>query len=86
MLETFGVNFDSLPADLQQKIRDGLKQMARDAQGNPVDEDANSNKESESKNKSSKVTRDAKGKTEVSFDIAELKGKGYPAPVNLMSK
>ena len=86
VLETFGVNFDSLPADLQQKIRDGLKQMARDAQGNPVDEDANSNKESESKNKSSKVTRDAKGKTEVSFDIAELKGKGYPAPVNLMSK
>lgn len=30
-----------------------------------------------------KVTRTVKGKKEVSFDIAELKGKGYPAPVNL---
>jgi len=89
VLQTFGVNFDNLPAPLQQQIRDGLSEMARDAHGEPVEqnEEANSNaKESSSKNKSGKITRDPKGKKEVSFDIAELKGKGYPAPVNLVSK
>jgi len=83
-LEAAGVNFDSLPADLQQKIRSALSEMARDAHGNPVDEN-----ESDAKpkgNKSGKITYDAKGKKEISFDIPELKGKGYPLPVNLSSK
>jgi hypothetical protein len=29
------------------------------------------------------VTRNIKGKKEVMFIVAALKGKGYPAPVNL---
>lgn len=40
----------------------------------------------ENKNSNSgdgKVTRTLKGKKEVMFDIAQLKGKGYPAPVNI---
>jgi hypothetical protein len=81
VLDTFGVSLDSLPQEQKQAILDGLKQMARDAKGNPVEENsqANSNRSSTS----SRVTRDAKGKKEVSFDIPQLKGKGYPAPVNL---
>ena len=45
----------------------------------------NSNK-AENKNSNSgdgSVTRTLKGKKEVVFEIAELKGKGYPAPVNI---
>ncbi len=30
-----------------------------------------------------KVTRNIKGKKEVSFDLAELKGKGYPSPIGI---
>jgi hypothetical protein len=49
---------------------------------------ANTNNNSNSKNTNAnaddgKVTRNIKGKKEVSFDIAELKGKGYPAPVGM---
>jgi len=32
---------------------------------------------------SGSVTRSIKGKKEVVFDLAELKGKGYPAPVGM---
>jgi hypothetical protein len=76
--------------------------MAIDATGNPVDANANNNahagnqKTSESNNSSAKnkndnsndgsVTRNIKGKKEVSFDLAELKGKGYPAPVGISNK
>jgi lipoprotein-anchoring transpeptidase ErfK/SrfK len=90
VLETYGVSLDNLPE--REKILAGLKQMAIDATGNPVEGNANSNSNSNSgkmnpTNSNSKnlnsvdsnVTRNIKGKKEVSFDIAELKGKGYPA-------
>ncbi len=43
-------------------------------------------KEKDSKNSDGSVTRSIKGKKSVSFDLAELKGKGYPAPVDLSQK
>jgi lipoprotein-anchoring transpeptidase ErfK/SrfK len=88
VLQAFDVNFDSLPGDLRQQILTGLSEMARDAHGNPVDENSNNDdsKSEKAANKTGKVTREAKGKKEVSFDIAELKGKGYPSPVNMMSQ
>ncbi len=103
VLDTYGVSLDSLNAPQRQKILDGLKQMALDATGQPVDgsntgnnnssnSNSNFNGNSNQKNagnsktnensKGEAVTRNVKGKKELSFDIAELKGKGYPAPVN----
>ncbi|HEY8561456.1 MAG TPA: L,D-transpeptidase [Pyrinomonadaceae bacterium] len=98
VLEVYGVSLDNLqPAD-RDKILQGLKQMAFDASGNPVDQNvtananananANSNKD---KNKNSnanddRVTKNIKGKKEVSFQLAELQGKGYPAPVNAVNQ
>lgn len=100
VFESYGVSFDSLKEQDRQKILDGLKQMAFDATGNPVDPNAasnangkmdpnnstadakaNSNMKGNSKTQSEQVTRTIKGKKEVVFELAELKGKGYPAPV-----
>ncbi|MCY7347528.1 MAG: L,D-transpeptidase [Pyrinomonadaceae bacterium] len=87
VLEGYGVSFESLTEPERVKITAGLKQMAIDATGNPIEVNANSNSNSNSSKTSSmnsnstdsNVTRNIKGKKEVSFDIAELKGKGYPA-------
>ncbi len=81
VLEVYGVSLDSIDPAERAKIIDGLEQMARDAQGNPVD---NSNDDDGKKKKptSAKVTRNAKGKTEIEFTLQELEGKGYPAPIS----
>jgi len=101
VLDSYGVSLDSLPAPQREKILEGLKQMAYGATGQPVATDGNLSANSNSKNASNtnsnskntnanngdgKVTRNIKGKKEVSFDIAELKGKGYPAPVGMVQK
>ena len=94
VFDAYGVSFDSLPQDQKDKILEGLNQMAYNAQGEKIEGNAgnsnsnmntNSNK-AENKNSNSgdgSVTRTLKGKKEVVFEIAELKGKGYPAPVNI---
>jgi len=89
VLETYGVSLDNLPE--REKILAGLKLMAVDASGNMIEVNSNTNSNSNSgktnsansnsKNSNSidsSVTRNIKGKKEVSFDIAELNGKGYP--------
>jgi hypothetical protein len=57
--------------------------MAVDAQGSPVDtEDSNQNaRGSSKKNPKGKITRNIKGKKQIEIPLAELRGKGYPAPV-----
>lgn len=101
VLEAHGVALDSLSQQDRENILNGLREMASDAKGNPVDGDTNSNsgggntnsdtKTANSKNKNSNsnsgaVTRNVKGKKEVTFQLAQLQGKGYPAPVNLVSQ
>ncbi|HXG83590.1 MAG TPA: L,D-transpeptidase family protein [Pyrinomonadaceae bacterium] len=101
VLDGYGVSIDNLNPQLRQRIVDGLKQMAIDAAGQPVDPNGNKNSNGNSNSNSNgnknsnanskananadggSVTRSIKGKKEVSFDVAELKGKGFPAPVNL---
>jgi uncharacterized protein YoxC len=101
VFENYDVSFDSLNEQTRQKILAGLKQMAYDATGNPVDPNAvanansnmnsntsangntNSNAKGNSKSQGEQVTRNVKGSKEVVFDLAELKGKGYPAAVAL---
>jgi lipoprotein-anchoring transpeptidase ErfK/SrfK len=86
VLETFGVSLESFDEKRRKEILDGLESMASDAGGKPVEDNrdsAASNSANNAKPTSSKVTRDVKGKKEVVFEIAELKGKGYPAPVDI---
>jgi len=81
VLQAYGLSMKDLSADEQTKVREALKKMAIDAHGQPVDEgDANKKPSS-----SAKVTKTMKGAKEVVVDIAALKGKGYPAAVNINS-
>jgi lipoprotein-anchoring transpeptidase ErfK/SrfK len=79
VLESFGVSMSDLSPNEQAKVREALKKMAIDAQGKPVDDDKSNRKPATS----DKVTRNIKGPKEIVVDVAALKGKGYPAPVNI---
>ncbi|MEJ7849688.1 MAG: L,D-transpeptidase [Pyrinomonadaceae bacterium] len=84
VLQSFGVSFDGMDQAQKEKILAGLKQMAIDAQGDPVDSSAAANSNSNSNsNNDGKVTRNIKGKKEISFELPQLKGKGYPAAVGM---
>nr|MBA2378214.1 L,D-transpeptidase [Blastocatellia bacterium] len=83
VLLAFGVSLDNLQPDMRERILDGLEQMAVDASGKPVEPgSANTNANANSNSNSSRVTRNIKGAKEVTFEVAELRGKGYPAPVD----
>ncbi|MBA3439176.1 MAG: L,D-transpeptidase [Pyrinomonadaceae bacterium] len=93
VLEAHGVQFDQLSEPKRAQVMTALQRMARDAQGNPMDAaaspspppsfspTASSNKNAN--NSGDRVTRTVKGQKEIVIEIAALKGKGYPAPVNL---
>jgi lipoprotein-anchoring transpeptidase ErfK/SrfK len=89
VLDVYGVTLDELSAQERQQVTDALAQMARDATGKPAEGDGTANDnaaaaKSEKKNEkqSARVTSTIKGKKEIVIEIAALKGKGYPAPVN----
>jgi lipoprotein-anchoring transpeptidase ErfK/SrfK len=81
VLQANGVAYDSLSEPERQKISEALKQMARDPAGNPV-EVAQGNVNNNS-NKNVKETKTIKGAKEATIEIAALKGKGYPAAIDL---
>lgn len=83
VLDANGVSFDQLPPDLKTQILDGLNQMAYNAKGKKVEADANTNSNKNKNSNSATVTKTLKGKSQIAFDIAELKGKGYPVAVNI---
>ena len=92
VLEAFGVKLEDLSEQERAQVTQGLQAMARDAQGNPADGQpaatpsptpgtaANKNTNN---NANVRETKTVKGQKEVVIDIAALRGKGYPAPVNL---
>ena len=84
VLEVYGVTLESLPEQERSQLLDAIQQMAVDAKGDAVSDNANGNSNS-AKNDSGKVTRNIKGKKEIAVDVAALKGKGYPAPANMAS-
>ncbi len=98
VLEANGVSFDSLSEPERARVLDALRQMARDAKGNPADgtpdaspsatpeagnKNANKNANKQADAEGGKVTRTVKGQKEIVIEIAALRGKGYPAPVAL---
>jgi lipoprotein-anchoring transpeptidase ErfK/SrfK len=76
VLESYNAPFDSLNETEKSRIQTALSQMALNAQGN-------AKRSKKNKNASGSVTRSIKGAKEVVIEIAALKGKGYPAPVDL---
>ena len=88
VLEAFGVKLADLSEQERAQVTQALQAMARDAQGNPAGDasptptPAAKGKDKEQE-KSAHITYTIKGQKEVVIDIAALRGKGYPAPVNL---
>ena len=83
VLQSYGLTMKDLSPDEQMKVRDALKKMAMDALGKPVEEDEKNANTDKKPSTSDRVTRTIKGKKEMVVEIAALKGKGYPAPVNI---
>lgn len=86
-LEAYGVKLEDLSEGERAQVLDALKKMARDARGNPTT-DATPTPTPDAKNKKKetgdgRVTYAVKGEKVIVIEIAALKGKGYPAPVNL---
>src|SRR5690606_5542594 len=79
VLQAHDVSFDSLQTADKDRILAALKKMAVDAGGDPVEENADSNSNAKP-NTSEKVTRNIKGEKRITIELAELRGKGYPAP------
>lgn len=80
VLAAYGLSMNDLSPDEQAKVRQALQEMAVDATGKPVDDDGDKDQKPST---SSRVTRNIKGKREIVVDVAALRGKGYPAPVNI---
>jgi lipoprotein-anchoring transpeptidase ErfK/SrfK len=80
VLGVYGVKLEDLSEQERAQALDALKQMARDAHGNPTDSGPTQQK---GRSKTGNVTYNVKGDKEVVIEVAALRGKGYPAPVNL---
>ncbi len=80
VLEAHGATLSSFSPEEQTQVRGALKKMALGPEGKPVVEES---EPANKKSTSSKVTRNIKGAKEISIAVASLKGKGYPAAVNI---
>jgi lipoprotein-anchoring transpeptidase ErfK/SrfK len=93
VLEANGVRFEELTEDERAQIQDALAQMSGSStaqppalpKGKPINNQvANASPPlSEKRAIVSKTPRAGKSQKEIVIEIAELKGKGYPAPVDL---
>jgi hypothetical protein len=88
VLQAYGASVDQLSEGQRSQVTNALSQMARGASGKPVikpaSADGSDKDEVKPKNNASgKVTRTIKGRKEVVIEIVALRGKGYPAPVDL---
>ena len=79
VLETYGVRLEDLSEQERAQASEALQAMAHDAHGNPS---RDSGAPPKGKSKSGNVTYNVKGDKEVVIEVAALRGKGYPAPVN----
>jgi lipoprotein-anchoring transpeptidase ErfK/SrfK len=78
VLTQYGAALDQLSEGERAQALQAIRDMSHDAGGQSA---ANSSSDKNSP-RTSHVTRSVKGKKEVVIEIAALKGKGYPAPVN----
>ncbi|HKC64533.1 MAG TPA: L,D-transpeptidase family protein [Pyrinomonadaceae bacterium] len=95
VLSSYGVTLEQLSDEERSQVLNALREMSRDAAGKSDETKMNANSNTaQAKDRSAgnntnrqgdagKVTRSIKGKKEIVIEIAALKGKGYPAPVDL---
>ncbi|HEX8851916.1 MAG TPA: hypothetical protein VF754_00435, partial [Pyrinomonadaceae bacterium] len=89
VLEANGVRFEQLSEQERTQAIDAVRQMARDATGRPTEQATPTptptpeKKSAGNKKGVERVTRAVKGQKEIVVEIAALRGKGYPAPVDL---
>jgi lipoprotein-anchoring transpeptidase ErfK/SrfK len=87
VLEVYGVKLEDLSEQERAQVTQALEAMAHDAHGNPTNDASPTptpKPKPKDKNQSASVTYTVKGQKELVVEIAALRGKGYPAPVNLM--
>jgi lipoprotein-anchoring transpeptidase ErfK/SrfK len=85
VLEVYGVKLEDLSEQERAQVSQALEAMAHDAHGNPTnDASPTPTPKAKEKDTSGKVTYNVKGQKELVIDVAALRGKGYPAPVNQM--
>jgi lipoprotein-anchoring transpeptidase ErfK/SrfK len=87
VLEVYGVKLEDLSEQERAQASQALEAMAHDAHGNPTNDASPTptpKPKPKDKNQSASVTYTVKGQKELVVEIAALRGKGYPAPVNLM--
>jgi lipoprotein-anchoring transpeptidase ErfK/SrfK len=85
VLEVYGVGLEDLSEQERAQVTQALEAMAHDAHGKPTnDASPTPTPKQKEKDKSGSVTYTVKGQKEMVVEIAALRGKGYPAPVNLM--
>lgn len=80
VLEAHGALMSAFSPEEQTQVRDALKKMALGPAGKPVVEES---EPANKKSNSSRVTRNIKGAKEIVINVSSLKGKGYPAAVNI---
>jgi hypothetical protein len=83
-----GAPVDQLSEGQRSQVTNALSQMALGASGKPVIKPASADRSDkdavkQKNNASGKAPRTIKGGKEVVIEIAALRGKGYPAPVDL---
>jgi lipoprotein-anchoring transpeptidase ErfK/SrfK len=88
VLAAYGIKYEQLSAQEQSDLEAALTEMNRDARGRPIaaaDSVAPSKTimpaDTRARAKKGKVTSKIKGQKDVFVHLAELQGKGYPAPV-----
>jgi len=85
VLETHGVQYDSLSGDEKNQLLFALNAMSAKPKPMPspsVTANANSNSNANVNKTASKKAKGEKPKKEFVIELAQLSGRGYPAPVN----
>ena len=82
------MRLEDLTEPERAQVMQALRGMARDARGNPADGQPSATPsptpgKGANRNANVRETKTIKGQKEVVVEIAALRGKGYPAPVNL---
>lgn len=85
VLEASGLRLEDLSPEERARVTTALREMARDAYGNPATGAGATPTPTPRRRGGGPVreTKTIKGKKEVVIELAALKGKGYPAPVAL---
>lgn len=90
VLQTQGVQFDDLSADQKDQMLYALNAMSAKPKPMPspsitanANDNSNANSSNANKTASKKTKKAEKPKKEFVMELAQLSGRGYPAPVNL---